>query len=70
MKYKDWVQSELDDLSTSLDFHYTPKEEVADRLTKLKGSMKNKGMDALLVIQGLPRMAFSSCRQMENHCLW
>ena len=30
-----------------LNFHYTPKEEAADRITKLKSSMKNKGMDAL-----------------------
>jgi len=51
MNYEDWVKSELDDLSTSLDFHYTPKEEIAGRLTRLKSSMKKKGMDALLVIQ-------------------
>jgi len=63
MNYQEWVQSELEDLSSSLDFHYTPKEEVADRLTKLKGGMKNKGMDALLVIQKMDLYYFTGSTQ-------
>ena len=51
MNYQEWVQSELEGLSTSLGFHYTPEEEVAGRLAKLKSSMKKKGIEAFLVVQ-------------------
>ncbi len=51
MRYKDWVQGELEELSKSLGFRYTPREEIEDRLTRLRRGMEKEGMEAFLVIQ-------------------
>jgi len=63
MDYQEWVQSELEDLSTSLGFHYTPKEEVDGRLTRLKSSMKTKGIEAVLVVQKMDYYYLSGSTQ-------
>ncbi len=51
MDHSDWVQKELKELSSSLGFIYTPKEEIEHRLTKVKSGMEREGIEALLVIQ-------------------
>lgn len=63
MNYQDWVQLELEDLSTSLGFHYTPEEEVAGRLTRLRSGMKNKGIEAFLVVQKMDYYYLSGSTQ-------
>ena len=63
MNYQDWVQSELKGLSTSLGFYYTPEEEVAGRLTRLRSSMKGKGIEALLVVQKMDYYYLSGSTQ-------
>jgi Xaa-Pro aminopeptidase len=51
MNYKDWVKDELEGLSRSMGFRYVPHEELEDRLTRLRTSMEEKGIDAFLVVQ-------------------
>jgi len=36
MSYEDWVRGDLEELSKSLGFRYTPWEELEDRLTRLR----------------------------------
>jgi len=63
MNYRDWVQSELEGLSTSLGFYYTPGEEVNNRLSKLRSGMKKKGIEALLVVQKMDYYYLSGSTQ-------
>jgi len=63
MNYQEWVQSELEGLSTSLGFRYTPEEEIAGRLTRLRSSMKKKGIEALLVVQKMDYYYLSGTTQ-------
>ena len=51
MRYKDWVRGELGALSQSLGFRYTPRQEIENRLTRLRRGMEKEGMEAFLVIQ-------------------
>jgi Xaa-Pro dipeptidase len=51
MKYEDWVRGELKGLSKSLGFRHIPKEELEDRLVRLRSGMEREGMEAFLVIQ-------------------
>jgi Xaa-Pro dipeptidase len=63
MRYKDWVRGELEELSKSLGFRYIPKEELEDRLTRLRSGMKREGMEALLVVQKMDRYYLSGTTQ-------
>ena len=63
MNYQEWVQSELEGLSASLGFHYTPEKEVAGRLTSLRRSMKKKGIEAVLVVQKMDYYYLSGSTQ-------
>jgi Xaa-Pro aminopeptidase len=51
MGYKDWVRGELEELSKSLGFRYIPREEIEDRLARLRKGMEREGMEAFLVVQ-------------------
>jgi Xaa-Pro dipeptidase len=51
MRYEDWARGELEELSQTLGFRYTPREEIENRLTRLRKGMKKEGMEAFLVIQ-------------------
>ncbi len=51
MDHSDWVQKELKELSSSLGFIYTPKEEIERRLAQVKSGMEKEGIEALLVVQ-------------------
>ena len=51
MNYKDWVKDELEGLSLSMGFRYVLREELEDRLTRLRAAMEEKGIDAFLVVQ-------------------
>jgi Xaa-Pro dipeptidase len=51
MKYEDWVRGELKGLSKSLGFRHIPKEELEDRLARLRSGMEREGMEAFLVVQ-------------------
>ena len=51
MRYKDWVRGELEKLSKSLGFRYVPKEEIENRLIRLRKGMGKEGIEAFLVVQ-------------------
>jgi Xaa-Pro dipeptidase len=51
MNYEDWIRQELRELSKSLGFHYTPDEEIKDRLARIRRRMKKQEIEALLVVQ-------------------
>jgi Xaa-Pro dipeptidase len=55
MNHGQWVGQELRGLSESLGFRYTPREEIDDRLKRLRTSMQKMSIEALLVVQ---KMAF------------
>ncbi len=51
MSYADWVHKELKRLSQSLGFRYIPKEELMNRLARLRKALERAGMEAFLVVQ-------------------
>jgi Xaa-Pro dipeptidase len=51
MRYEDWVRGELEELSQTLGFRYIPREEIENRLTRLRKGMEKEGMEAFLVVQ-------------------
>ncbi len=51
MNHDDWVRGELKALSQSLGFRYTPREEIENRLARIKTWMKKYELEALLVVQ-------------------
>jgi Xaa-Pro dipeptidase len=51
MRYEDWVRGELEELSQTLGFRYTPRGEIENRLTRLRKGMEKEGMEAFLVVQ-------------------
>jgi len=50
-RYEDWVRGELEQLSKSLGFRYVPRQELEDRLARLRKGMEKEGMEAFLVVQ-------------------
>jgi Xaa-Pro aminopeptidase len=51
MDHDDWVRQELQKLSLSLGFRYTPLEEIENRLTRIRAGMEEEEIEGLLVIQ-------------------
>ncbi len=63
MNHKDWVQKELRELGMSLGFRYIPLEEIEDRLTRVRTSMKKQEIEALLVVQKMDYYYLSGTTQ-------
>lgn len=51
MNYEHWVHEELEILSKSLGFRYTPLDELENRLARLRQAMDKEGLEGLLVVQ-------------------
>ena len=51
MNYENWVHRELEGLSKSLGFRYTPHDELRGRLARVRKGMEKQEMEGLLVIQ-------------------
>ena len=51
MDYENWVHRELEELSKSLGFRYTPHDELQSRLAKVRKGMEKQEMEGLLVVQ-------------------
>ena len=51
MNYENWVHRELEELSKSLGFRYTPRDELTSRLARVRKGMKKQEMEGLLVVQ-------------------
>lgn len=63
MNHEEWVREELRGLSESLGFRYTPREEIDERLRRLRIGMQNTEIEALLVVQKVPCYYFSGTAQ-------
>ena len=63
MDHKDWVRGELKPLTESLGFRYTPREELEDRLSRLRGHMERAGIESLLVVQKMDLFYLSGTTQ-------
>jgi len=50
MRHEDWVKSELKPLGEQHGFRYTPKEEIRNRLHRLRQLMRKNETEALLVV--------------------
>jgi len=51
MNYENWVNRELEELSKSLGFRYTPDDELNSRLGRVRKGMQKQEMEGLLVVQ-------------------
>ncbi len=63
MDHTDWVSRELKPLTESLGFRYTPRQELKNRLGRLRGHMQNTGIESLLVIQKMDLYYLSGTTQ-------
>jgi Xaa-Pro aminopeptidase len=63
MDHTDWVRSQLKPLTESLGFIYTPREELEDRLSRLRGHMERAGIGSLLVVQKMDLYYLSGTTQ-------
>lgn len=63
MRHDEWVHTELRQLGESLGFQYTPKEEIGQRFKRTQITMKEKGIDALLVVQKMDCFYLSGTSQ-------
>jgi Xaa-Pro dipeptidase len=51
MDHTNWIRKELKELSASLGFRYTPREEIEGRLVRVKKAMEDAGIEGLLILQ-------------------
>jgi Xaa-Pro dipeptidase len=63
MDHKDWVKRELKPLTESLGFRYTSRDELEDRLNRLRGHMEREGIEFLLVLQKMDLYYLSGTTQ-------
>jgi Xaa-Pro dipeptidase len=63
MTYAEWVHEELERLSKALGFWYIPREEIEDRLARLRKAMARHDMEALLVVQKMDLYYLSGTTQ-------
>ncbi|MGD9319693.1 MAG: aminopeptidase P family N-terminal domain-containing protein, partial [Desulfobacteraceae bacterium] len=63
MDHTDWVRRELKPLTESLGFRYTPRDELKDRLSRLRENMQSAGIESLLVAQKMDLYYLSGTTQ-------
>jgi Xaa-Pro dipeptidase len=63
MSYEQWVGAELQTLSESLGFRYTPIDEIKGRLARVRKQMERKGLESLLVVQKMALYYLSGTTQ-------
>ena len=63
MEHGLWVKERLKSMGRSLGFRYTPKEEVTGRLARLRSGMREKSIEAALIIQKMDGYYFSGTAQ-------
>lgn len=51
MNHPEWIRKEFRGLSQALGFHFVSKEEIENRITRVRAGMEQEGVEALLVIQ-------------------
>jgi Xaa-Pro aminopeptidase len=63
MDHTAWVKRELKPLTESLGFRYTPRDELKNRLTRLREHMESSEIEALLVVQKMDLYYLSGTTQ-------
>ena len=63
MTHEEWVRTELDRWSRLLGFRYTPREEIEQRLRKVRREMARQQLEALLVVQKMDYFYLSGTTQ-------
>jgi Xaa-Pro dipeptidase len=51
MDHKEWIRNEFKAMAEKLGFRFTPKEEIENRLARVKGTMQKKDIESLLVLK-------------------
>ena len=68
MSYSEWVRRELRERGHSHGFRFVPREEIENRLTRLRAEMKKKEIESLLVIEKMDFYYLSGTTQ--DGCLF
>src|SRR4030042_5756991 len=63
MNHSEWIQNEFRKMSEGLGFLFTPREEIENRLARVRASMRKKEIEALLVIQKMDYFYLSGTTQ-------
>ena len=63
MDHGEWIRSEFRKMSQDLGFLFTPREEIDNRLARVRASMRKKEIEALLVIQKMDYYYLSGTTQ-------
>jgi Xaa-Pro aminopeptidase len=63
MDHSDWIRSEFRKMSQDLGFLFTPREEIDNRLARVRASMRKKEIEALLVVQKMDYYYLSGTTQ-------
>jgi Xaa-Pro dipeptidase len=63
MNHEEWIREQFPAMSRSLGFIFTPKEEIEERLKRLRRRMEAAGMEALLALQKMDCFYLSGTAQ-------
>jgi Xaa-Pro dipeptidase len=63
MLHKDWALGNLEELGKTLGFRYTPRGELDLRLARVRSSMEEKGVEAILVVHKMALYYLSGTTQ-------
>jgi len=63
MNHGEWIRSEFRKMSEDLGFLFTPREEIDNRLARVRASMRKKEIEALLVVQKMDYYYLSGTTQ-------
>jgi Xaa-Pro dipeptidase len=63
MNHQEWMRGVFKKLSHSLGFHFVPREEIENRLTRIRTAMDKNGIEALLVVQKMDYYYLSGTTQ-------
>ena len=63
MNHSEWIRNEFRKMSEDLGFVFTPREEIENRLARVRASMRKKEIEALLVVQKMDYYYLSGTTQ-------
>lgn len=63
MDHQEWMRGAFRELSRSLGFHFFPRKEIDNRITRVRDGMEKNGIEALLVLQKMDLYYLSGTTQ-------
>jgi len=63
MNHSEWIRNDFRKMSEGLGFVFTPREEIENRLARVRASMRKKEIEALLVVQKMDYYYLSGTTQ-------